>query len=158
QFRYQAIGKKIYFAPYGDAPLGISYNEVTQYQSQFMPSALKTGVLAVPLVNYAMVVGDVEPQQMRDDYFVGDGFTGTFPLNYTLFHGATDLLMQDDWTENQFNTALWTIEDLSGQFILAGALNSIGVSGALGESYILSNNGIEMGGHLTIQHGEFQFN
>lgn len=158
QYRYKVIGKKIYFAPYGDTPLGLSYNEVTQTQKQFVPSALKTGILAVPIVNDCIVIGDVEPQQMHDDYFVGDGFTGNFPLKYSMFHGTTDILLQDDWTENTFNQTNWTIKDPLGQFVLAGALNSIGVSGALGQSYILAKNGLELGGHLVLQHGEFQFN
>lgn len=158
QYRYKVIGRKIYFAPYGDTSLGVSYNEVTQTQKQFVPGALKTGVLAVPIVNDCIVIGDVEPQQAHDDYFVGDGFTGNFPLKYSLFHGQSDILLQDDWSENTFNLTNWNIKDPLGQFVLAGALNSIGVSGAIGQSYILAKNGIELGGHLVVQHGEFQFN
>ena len=158
QYRYQVIGKKIFFAPYGDQSLGVSYNEATQRQGQFVPAALQTGVLAVPLVNDCICIGDVEPQQTRDDYFVGDGFTGNFPLKYSLFHGENDILLQDDWTEQTFNTSQWKVKDPLGQFVLAGALNSIGVSGQLGQSYILENNGLELGGHLVVQHGEFQFN
>src|SRR6266403_1135666 len=158
QYRYKVIGKKIYFAPYGDSSLGINYNEVTQKQTQFVPGSLKTGILAVPIVNDCIVIGDVEPQQEHDDYFVGDGFTGNFPLKYSMFHGVTDVLLQDDWTENTFNQTLWNVKDPLGQFILAGALNSIGVSGGMGQSYILAKNGLELGGHLVLQHGEFQFN
>lgn len=163
QYRYQAIGKKIYFAPYGDQPLGISYDETRQKQTQFVPGALNTGVLAVPIVNDCIVIGDVEPQQNRDDYFVGDGFTGTFPLKYSMFHGENDILLQDDWTENTFNTTLWNVKDPLNQFVLAGALNAISVSGGnsapnLGVDYILNQNGLELGGSLVIQHGEFQWN
>ena len=39
QFRYQAINKTITFAPYGDAPLGMSYDETIQTESQFVPGA-----------------------------------------------------------------------------------------------------------------------
>lgn len=158
QYRYQAIGKKLFFVPYGDAPLGISYNEVTQTQEQFVPAALNTGILAVPIVNDCVCIGDVEPQQCRDDYFVGDGFTGTFPLKYAMFHGENDIVLQDDWTEQTFNTSLWNVQDPLGQFILAGALNSIGVSGNIGLSYILGQSGVELGGSIVLQHGEFQFN
>jgi hypothetical protein len=158
QYHYYSLGKKIYFVPYGDQPLGITYNEVTQTQEQFVPGALNTGVLAVPIVNDCICIGDVEPQQCRDDYFVGDGFTGSFPLKYSMFHGENDIVLQDDWTENQFNTSLWSVQDPLGQFLLAGALNSIGVSGAIGQSYILAQSGVELGGSLVLQHGEFQFN
>jgi hypothetical protein len=162
QYRYSAINRKITFAPYGDAPLGIIYDEANQRQTQFNPTALQTGVLAVPLVNDAIVVGDVEPQQNRDDYFCGDGFTGNFPLKYTIFHGATNLLLQEDWTEQQINTSLWNFQDLLGQFVLAGALNAVSNVGnaatALGQDYILAQSGVELGGTVMIQHGEFQFN
>ncbi len=158
QFRYQAINKKITFAPYGDAPLGITYDETAQRQTQFVPGALKSGILAVPLVNDCIVVGDVEAQQNRDDYFVGDGFTGNFPLKYNIYHGATDLLLQEDWTEDQFNTSFWNVVDFDAQFSLAGALNVIGVPAEIGTAYILGQNGVELGGHFVAQHGEFQFN
>lgn len=158
QFRYNVINRQIVFAPYGDASLGISYDETTQRQTQFNPTSLSTGILDVPLVNDAIVIGDVEPQQNRDDYFCGDGFTGNFPLKHTIFRGATNLLMQDDWTEQQFNTSLWNIQDLAGQFVLAGALNSIGVPGPIGQSYVLAQSGVELGGTTIVQHGEFQFN
>jgi hypothetical protein len=166
QFRYNAVGKKITFAPYGDAPLGVIYDEVNQLPGQFVPSSLNTGVLSVPLVNDCLVVGEIEPQQMRDDYFVGDGFTGSFSLKYKMFHGSADILLQDDWTENQLNTSQWTMRDLQNQFVLAGALNSISpiVGGnpvapaILGTEYILSNSGVELGGHTILQHGEVQFN
>jgi hypothetical protein len=160
QFRYHALGKKLYFTPYGDVPLGIIYDETSQRQAQFVPSGLETGILAVPLVNDALVIGDVEPQQFHDDYFCGDGFTGNFPLKYNMFQGSTNLLLQDDWTENQFNQSLWFVQDLSGQFVLAGALNDIGTGseGPLGQAYILGQSGVELGGHVVLQHGEFQFN
>lgn len=160
QYRYKALGKKITFTPYGDAPLGIEYDETAQRQSQLVPGALETGILAVPLVNDCLVIGDIEPQQFHDDYFCGDGFTGNFPLKYTLFQGDTNLLLQDDWTENAFNTSLWNVQDLAGQFALAGALNDIGTGaeGPLGQAWILGQSGAEMGGHLVFQHGEFQFN
>ncbi len=162
QYRYNVVNRKITFVPYGDAPLGISYDETIQRQTQFNPSALNTGVLAVPLVNDAIVVGDVEPQQNRDDYFCGDGFTGNFPLKYSIFHGVSNLLLQEDWTETQFNNSLWNVQDLLGQFILAGALNSVvgagNIASALGQNYILAQSGVELGGTTTLQHGEFQFN
>lgn len=161
QYRYKVIGKKIYFQPYGDLPLGILYDETKQYQTQFNPSALNTGILSVPLVNDAIVIGETEPQQMWEDHFVGDGFTGNFPLRYDMFHGETDLLLQDDWTEPSFNNSVWTVRDLFGQFALAGALNSISSlaqQSAIGQTYILAKNGVELGGHAVFQHGEVQFN
>lgn len=166
QYRYNCIGKKIFFTPYNDKPLGITYNDAPlsqggQRQIQFNPSALTTAVLSVPLVNDCLVIGDVEPQQMRDDYFVGDGFTGNFPTRYEMFHGTTDELLDDEWTEAAFNFSQWQVQDPQNQFVLAGALNAITISGnsaPLGTEYIALNNGLELGGHVVLQHGEFQWN
>ncbi len=155
RYRYKVINRQIQFAPYGDAPLGIVYDD-TQPDSKFDPSALKTQVLTVPPVNDAIVIGDTEPQTMWDDYFIGDGFTTNFVLRHQIFNGSTNLLLQDDWTETSFSSS-WTVEDPTGLFTLQGGLNAFGVTGTLGSSYVLLNNGLELGGHLSLQHGYFTF-
>ena len=58
----------------------------------------------------------------------------------------------------QFNTSLWNVQDFSSQFVLAGALNVIGVPTELGTAYVLGKSGVELAGHIVLQHGEFQFN
>lgn len=156
QFRYKVLGKQIVFAPVGDAPLGISYDD-TKPDRTFVPDALHTNVLTVPPVNNAIVIGDIEPQNMHEDYFIGDGFTANYPLRHTMFNGSTNLLLQDDWTEGSFSSS-WVVQDPTDMFLLAGGLNAIGASGGpLGQTYVQAANGLELGGHLALQHGLFTF-
>lgn len=161
RYRYKVRDKRIWFQPYGDGPLGISYDE-TQAQRTFDPSSqgLQTSVLAVPTVNDVTVIGAAEAGNSREDYFIGDGFTGNFPLRHKVFNGSSTLLLTDDWTESDFNTQQWLVGDPGAQFNLgAGALNIVSTFGLpLGQSFIQLNNGLELAGGIDLEHGEFGFN
>ena len=174
RYRYKVINRVVYYQPFGDQPLGILYDERTP-QSQWFPLQMASDVVTVPPVNDALVIGAVEPQANWENYFIGDGFTSQFRLLHEVFDGATDLLLQDDWTEDQFQTQLWTVYptpglggqspfnlDDSGQAI--GALNVLTGSGSYtigadssNPAYILSLNGVELGGGLVLQHGQIEF-
>ena len=159
RYRYKVLDKKIYYLPFGDKPLGISYDE-TQPQRNFFPLELTTGVVTVPPVNDAIVIGAVEPQANWENYFVGDGFTGNFPLLHNVFDGATALLLEDDWTETGFQTSTWFVNDPLNVFKLLGQGLQVvmgPITGAINSEYVLGVNGVELGGGLNIQHGEFLF-
>lgn len=159
RYRYKVIDRVLYFQPFGDQSSGLSYDESQkQIEKAFFPSDLKTVVVTTPAVNDALVLGDEEPQTKWDNYFVGDGFTSKFRLRHQMFRGSSTLLLQDDWTETDFSTDLWTVQDPQGQFALVGALNinQKGSPGSLNETYVLGKNGLELGGMLNLQHGEFQ--
>ena len=161
RFRYKVIDRVIYFKPYGDKSLGIAYDdtETRDRTKWFDPHALETNLLDTPVVNDAIVVGAVEPQNICEDNFIGDGITSDYPLKTKLFRGSSALLLQEDWSSTTFSKELWSVTDPNGQFALTGILNLITGSGAatLGSSYILGNNGLEMGGHLNLDHGEVEF-
>lgn len=168
RYRYKVINKKLYFQPFGDKPLGIQYNDEIPHMGfgrENFPLELQTNVLTVPPVNDCIVIGDVEPQTNWENYFIGDGFTSQFRLKHEVFDGATASLLQDDWTENAFQTNLWNVVvngvqdySLGGVFDLAGSLSvTMGSSGALNNNYILGQSGVELGGGLNLQHGEFEF-
>ena len=169
RYRYKVINRQIYFQPFGDAPLGINYDERLPHAYWF-PLELQTDVVTVPPVNDALVIGAVEPQANWENYFVGDGFTSQFRLLHQVFDGSTTLVLQDDWTEDQFQTQLWTVRDQYNIFNLdnggqpIGALNVVSTDSTaadlllpLGTDYILSQNGVELGGGLNLQHGQVEF-
>lgn len=169
RYRYKVVNKTIYFVPFGDEPLGISYDERSP-KPQWFPLELQTTVVTVPPVNDCLVIGQTEPQQNWENYFIGDGFSSQFRLRHQVFDGTTTLLLQDDWTEDSFQTQLWTVYDNFNLFSLdngqgqpIGALNvntpqgtflPLGTSGG---DYILSQNGVELGGGLNLQHGQVEF-
>src|SRR5580765_133583 len=158
RYRYKVLDRVIYYQPFGDQPLGVAYDE-TKLSKTFFPLELSTRVLSVPPVNDAIVIGDTEPQTNWENYFIGDGLTTQFRLLHKVFDGATALLLQDDWTEADFQTNIWNVTDPAGQFQLGGALNVISGSatGALNNAFILAMQGVELGGGLNFTHGEFAF-
>lgn len=162
RYRYRARNKKITYQPYGDGFLGIEYNEATQTQGQFAPADLKTNVLQLPAVNDITIIGDVEAGTNWEDYFIGDGFTGNFPLRHQVFRGASSMLLQETWANASLNTQQWLLEDFGDNFdFSAGALNVITASGivpSLGLSFLAINNGLELAGGINLEHGEFNFN
>jgi len=161
RYRYKVRDKQIVFQPYGDGPLGIEYDE-SKTDKTFDPtsSGMSTQVLAVPTVNDITIIGAAEAGNNREDYFIGDGFTGNFPLRHKVFKGSSVLLLTDDWTEAQFNTQQWGTSDPGEQFNLgAGALNIVSSFALpLGQAYIQMNNALELAGGIDLEHGEFGWN
>lgn len=159
RYRYHARDKQLVYAPYGDYLLGISYDEL-KGQGTFSPDKLNTTVLAVPVVNDVTIVGNAEGGNNREDYFIGDGFTTSFPLLHQVYQGSSTVLLQDDWTGNSLNTQNWFVQDPGDQFDYSvGALNVVsGFAMGLGTAYIAANNGIELAGGIDLEHGEVVFN
>jgi hypothetical protein len=157
RFYYQVSNKKIVFEQYSATSLGISYDD-TKGQGTFDPYSLKTSVLTVPPVNDAIVIGDVEPQEVHDDYFIGDGVTSNFPLRHAMFRGSSQVLLQEDWTGQALSNNWAETDPQNVISVGSGSLSVLmSASGALGTEYLVGQNGVELGGHLDIQHGEFFF-
>jgi hypothetical protein len=171
RYYYKVINKKIIYQPFGDAPLGIAYDDQNMKERQLAPAQLRTNVVTVPPVNDCIVLGDTEPQTNWDNYFIGDGFTSNFQLRHQVFQGTSLTLLQDDWTEASFTQGTWTVNDPLGVEILTdsngnalGALNIVqkGLTGVYlpvqNATYIQAQNGLELGGGLNLQHGSITFN
>ncbi|MDE2100630.1 MAG: hypothetical protein KGL39_25525 [Patescibacteria group bacterium] len=161
RYRYKVRDKKIWYTPYGDQPFGIAYDE-TGNKAMFDAFALDTTILQVPTVNDITIIGDAEAGNNREDYFIGDGFTGNYPLLHKVFRGSTSLLLQESWQENQLNTQNWFLLDPFTQFdFTAGALNVVSTQvtpDPFGSSYLQYNNAVELAGGVDIQNGEITFN
>lgn len=133
RYRYKVINKTLYFQPLGDASLGVKYDEDVQPQRDFDPYGLQSDVLVVPPVNDAIVIGDVEPQEYREDHFIGDGLTGDFGLHHEAFRAESALLLQEDWTNNTLSQDLWTeVDPFSTISLAAGALNVVSQKNLVG--------------------------
>lgn len=171
RYYYKVINKQLIYQPFGDSGLGIAYNDQTQKEAQLAPLELKTGVITVPPVNDCTVIGDTEPQGNWDTYFVGDGFTSNFQLRYPMFQGTSSDLLNDPWSESSFTTGQWNVNNPQGSITLVdgngNALGSLNLvqKGALGTytpqvnaTFIQAVNGLELGGGINLQHGQFVFN
>jgi len=156
RFHYKVIDRVIYFQQFGDKPLGVTYDE-TRGEKTFYPNQMETPVQPALPVNDAIVIGDVEAQNNHEDYFVGDGITGNFNLRHSVFEGASSVLINESWSGDSVNTSLWTVNDPS--FAIEQAAGELQLQGGdgLGSTYILANSGIELGGAVNIQVGDFQF-
>lgn len=156
-YRYKCINKQLQFQPYGDAPLGISYDE-TGPEGSFDPTALTTSLVTTPMVNDVTVIGLPEAGSYVKDYFIGDGFTANFVLTEPLFRADTNLMIQETWAEGSINTSLWTVQDPQNIFYpYQGQLNILGGSNSWGTEYLLCVVGLELGGQLLLYHGEIEF-
>ena len=162
RYRYKVRDKQIFYVPYGDEPLGITYDE-RHAEVDFDPKGLQTTVLAVPMVNDVTIIGDAEAGNNREDYVIGDGFTGNFPLHHRVFRGNSVVLLQESWNNQEINTQQWFLgipEDPVFD-LTAGALNVVAGGGAhahFGESYLSVQNGIEIAGATNFEVGEVTFN
>lgn len=171
RYHYKVINKQILYQPFGDAPLGIEYDEQLQTEAQINPLELLSHVVNVPPINDCIVLGDTEPQTNWENYFIGDGFSSNFPLRHQVFQGTSSNLLQDDWTETSLTQGTWIQNDPQGIMTLVdgngnalGALNLVqkGVTGVYlpqqNATYLQAQNGLELGGGLNLQHGQFTFN
>lgn len=161
RYRYKARDRKLWYQPFGDQSLGIAYDEDTMRQNQFSPVDLRANVLAVPFVNDITIIGDTEGGNNREDYFIGDGFTGNYNLLHKVFRGSSTAVVQESWNNNQLNLQQWFLQDPGNNFnFAAGALNVVDTlpsSFASGLSYLALNNGLELAGGIDIQTGEVIF-
>lgn len=170
RYWYKVIDKKIYYQPFGSAPLGIAFDETTQSEAQLRPDTLQTNVVSVPPVNDCIVIGDTEPQNNWDNYFIGDGFTSNFQLKHTVFDGTSTQLVSDDWSESSFQTGVWIVSDPQGTIFLESNGNALGALNIIQDgsiqtylpienaTYIKAQNGLELGGGINLQHGQVTFN
>lgn len=167
RYRYSAIDKQIHFQPYGDGHLGVVYDEDMK-QGDFDPFSLTTSATTTPIVNDVTIIGQQEAGNNHEDFFIGDGFTGAFPLRHKVF-GLADsqqggsILLSDSWNETQINTQNWVEQDPAQNFNFGvantQALNVItGQPNSPGVSFIVANNALELAGGLVLQHGELVFN
>jgi hypothetical protein len=126
--------------------IGTQKHALAETDAVFDPGGLK---LLSPdrLVNDVTVVGRLEPQAYVKDYFLGDGLTLRFGLSRTPFVRSNSFLIDEEYAsldERRWKTA-----------------GAVGVSG--GKCVVTSGASVEfaehveLGGALTLQHGEFAF-
>jgi hypothetical protein len=157
-YRFACRQGKLFFEPLDSrtAPLIIDGNG-----DDFTPANLSLTPSTDPIVNDAVVLGEIEPQDYMNEYFVGDGWNGKFPLIAACYGADTNLLFDETFTGSSIDTQQkWDVFDSPTQFIQV----SNGFCNALGGN----NNGqydvwmqtqfqFPLEGSLRITHGEYDF-
>jgi hypothetical protein len=155
-YRFYMLDMKAYFMPQDEQPAGIV---VDASDTHFTPSKLQVSATNDSIINDAIVIGKIEPQNRMVEYFVSDGATAEFPLISTVFGVDSAVLLDEQFSGASIDTAKWSIYDPTGQTIIPsnGYLNAIGGGGDADPTYIQSANLIPLEGTLRITHGEFDF-
>lgn len=126
----------------------------------FTPTNLNIRPALNQIVNDSVVVGDIAPEAYVDEYIVGDGFTGSFPL-FTGVYGADKyILLNETFQGSSISTQNWTIFDNGNNWLQLynGYLNILG--GSNNNSYDISLQSLYpvlLEGTTRITHGEWDF-
>lgn len=137
--------------------VGGATGRVGKFNPHWTPANLKLEASQNKIVNDCIVLGEVEPQAYVTEYFVGDGYTGHYPLLSSIYgiEGAT--LLDEVYASDDENK--WTEVDTISDFIRvdSGYLQFLGGDGDLSTVYRQSNSPIPLEGNLRLTHGEFDF-
>lgn len=133
--------------------------EIDASGKHFTPANLQVKPSVDPVVNDAVVLGDVEPQNRITEYFLGDGFTGDFPLMSSIYGVESSLLIDETFGDTDIDDSVWLEQDTVNDWIhtFSGFLNVVGGDANSTLVYLASQNLIPMQGDVRITHGEWDF-
>jgi hypothetical protein len=150
---YRAHDSKLMLAPVG----GVTY-AINESDASFSPDDL---VLVSPrkLINDITVSGRVEPQAHVKDYFLGDGITLRFDLSHKPFTRRNRVLLEDEYKNGSLSPQSWIeVDPANAVSVSGGRLQVAGGTGSDGQTLVEFVELIELGGAMTLQHGEVTFN
>jgi len=157
-YRFWGKNLALNFIPYTSIPQGLT---VDTHGVRYTPSDLTVKAsVDQPIINDSVVMGNIEPQRYTTEYFVGDGYTGAFPLSASVFGVESVVLLSDNFSSSSISTTNWTDYDEPENYltIYNGFLNC---TGGLGDGsysvHLDSANTISLGGAIRLAHGEFDF-
>lgn len=157
---YRCFGKdhKLYFVPKPGLSTTLT---VDGTDLRFTPADLvvKASIDAA-ICNDCLVMGNLEPQRYTSEYFVGDGFTGEFPLSSSVFGTDSALLLDDAFTGSSFDNTKWTVYDEPVNYIqlFNGYVNVVGGTGdSTYPVHLDSENLLPLSGAMRLAHGEYDF-
>jgi hypothetical protein len=106
------------------------------------------------LANDLTVCGEHEPVAYVTEYFLGDGVTTQFFLAADPYFppSSQSTIINELFNESQINQNVWGVSGGSGYLLLgAGGLAMEGGNGIDGETLLVWNDSVEMGGTLLIE-------
>jgi len=111
------------------------------------------------LANDVTVSGELEPGVYWTEVFKGDGTTSVFQLTGepAAGHGGHKSMLADEFTEAQLDAARWVLTDpgtrigLGSGAVGAGGLTFTGGNGLDGQTTLVSQDALELGGTLVLE-------
>jgi len=140
------------------SPIGSSVYALDESDAFFNPEGLTLQSVNT-LVNDITMMGEIEPQAYVKDYFVADGLTTRFYLSQTPFVKKSTAIFNEEYTVSPLEPTLWSVVDPASIISVSqGKLQIAGGTGADGATTVQYVEQLELGGALTIQHGDVMFN
>jgi hypothetical protein len=160
QFRFWCKSHVCHFEQADATPATIVIDGNDKY---FTPSNLSIQVTPDPIINDAIVLGQIEPQNFITEYFVGDGTTAQFPLMSDIYGVDRSVLLDDSFGGSTVDATKWTLFDtVSPTIVLSnGFVNAIGGANQTAPytftQYLQSAQLVPLEGALRLTHGEYDF-
>ena len=108
--------------------------------------------------NDVLVLGQTEPQAHVKAYFMGDGVKLSFDLPETPFQSYSQTLLEEEYGEATLRATRWSVADPAGAVgVSGGKLTVNGGTGIDGQTVVRFAEKLELGGALTLQHGDLSF-
>ncbi len=156
-YRFMALNHQLFFVP---VTTGAALTVDGSDKRMFTPANLSVSTSPNPIINEAVVVGQVEPQNHVSEYFVGDGSTGDLPLASSVFGGVSSVLLDDDFSSASIDTSKWTIYDPASEWLNVsnGFLNSLGGNGTNAlDVHLDAYAMLQLQNALRLTHGDWDF-
>jgi hypothetical protein len=155
--RFFGHDHKLFFLPQDSVASGLTVDGSNKH---FTPSSLSMKVSSDPVINDSVVLGNIEPQQYMNEYFVSDGLTGSYPLASAIFGVDSSVFLDDDFSASTIDTTKWNYFDTSNTFLQVsnGYLNCLGGNNNNAFDVMLQSVAlIPLEGNLSMTHGEWDF-
>lgn len=139
------------------AGVGAVSHTLDEADDDFSPERLKVR-RGDSLINDVTVIGRVEPRNHVKNYFLGDGLTLGFNLSHSPFTRRAATLLEEEFLGASLDASVWTKTDpASAVSVSSGRLVISGGTSSDGGTVVRANELLELGGALTLQHGEVSF-
>jgi hypothetical protein len=137
--------------------LGGVTHVISEADGKVIPEALKIATKALS-GNQVIVRGNEEPREFVKDYFLGDGVTTNFSLSQPPFIKQSQTIFEEEFKGAALDATRWTKQDPSAAIhVSGGKLFVSGGTGADGQTVATFAELVEMGGAITLYHGEAEF-
>ena len=137
--------------------LGASRHVLREGEAGWQPRAIKirrTGVEA----NDVLVMGQAEPRAHVKAYLIGDGVKLSFDLPETPFQSYSQTVLEEEYGEATLRATRWSVTDPAAVVgVSGGKLTVNGGTGIDGQTLVRFAEKVELGGAITLQHGDIGF-